>query len=63
MALKTKYSQIFVKISNALKIDIQALIDPLNRPVSFSVIGQVVFEQQSFKVLKSIRSIGNLQFQ
>ena len=58
MASKIEISNVFfVKFYNDLKIDVQALIDPLNRPVIFSLIRQVVFKQQTFKVLKSVKSI------
>ena len=49
MAIKTKYSKIFSKIWNVLKILLAHSIDPL----SFSLIRQIVFEQQSVKVFLS----------
>ena len=37
MASKIEISNVFVKFYNDLKVDVQALIDPLNRPCNFQL--------------------------
>ena len=60
--LKLQIPKFFQKFRMSWKSIYRLLLTHTIDPVSFSSIGQVVLEQQSFKVLKSTRSIGNLQF-
>ena len=62
MTLKLNISIFFQKFWMPWKSIYRLLLIHTIDPVSFSSIGQVVFKQWSFKVLKSIGSIRNLQF-